>query len=440
MSFPRTCCCCFVLLGTLFLLHAAGQVLVQADSTEAGGERSSSIDNTPAPTGEQVPQMNPRSTNAIDLATHELIRLEDLEGGGILYGASGSQGYGWVQSNTDGNSEGSLSLVRPYVGIFDAGRRTTALFQYAPTIDVYDGRRWDGGIFNNFSADGYHSISERLTLHFSGAWMGGPDAIRELATLGTGGGNGGVEGLAYALPKGSANLLLASTGLHWMHTPRQEISVTLINSFSSVQDSPKVDNIGMIAEIRSDVGRRSRWHSFLHLDFSSNNSDKVLWLFGSGFGTTLGKHTTIDLGAGPQFTTGVRYGAGSVVFSGSLKQDLTSRTALYVTAERDYAVSYLSRSRWADQFTARLRQQINRSTFVRADAGYVRATDINTGIEDRHGFFAGPEFQWRATSTMSFVSSYRYFKRDNPTNAIRERHNWLMGTLVWQPSSRILHP
>ncbi len=433
-------CCCVLVLGGLYA-PAAAQESQGLAPIDAGMNSSSPQQDNPRPRNADTQPAGgpPRDISAVDLATGELIRLEDLEGNSLVYGISQSQGYGWVKSQTNGNSEGSLSLVQPNLGVFHASRRTTALFQYAPTIDLYDGQHWDGGIFHNASADGYHLLSERMTLRFSGLFMGGSDAIRQIATLGIGGGNGGVDGLPYVLAKNSTDLFLGSTGLHWMRTPRQEVSVVLSDSFSSETDAPATDTLGIRAQISSDVGRRSRWRAYLHTDFATNDPDRLIWILGSGFTSTFWKHTTVDLEGGPQFMTGQRHGRTSMAFSGSLKQEVSSRTGLYLTAQRDFNVSYLGQSRWADEYSVRLRQQMSRSIFVRADVGYVHATDIDTGIDDRHGFYVGSQFDWHAADSVAFISSYRYFKRDNPASGIRERHNWVLGTLAWEPSRRTLH-
>ena len=390
----------------------------------------------PAPTNSNSTRTDSNGTDVVTLGARGVVALDELAGDGLLIGLNESQGYGWVRRKTPPDSNGAISVLQPYIGLFQGGRRTKTLFQYAPTIDLYDGKHFDGSAFQHASFDGYHMMSERWKWKFSAVGMYGPESIREIASVAIDNGNGAINGLTYALPNDTATIAIGSTVLSWSRTPRQEWSFTFADSFSSVTHGGHSDTAWTRAQITNSVGRNSLWISYAQIHTYVNQPDHVLFGLGVGYKSTLGEKTTFGVEGGPEISAGGRSGRISAAFAGYLQQQLLSRTTAQLRAERDLIVPYLSQSKWADNFSARLKQDTSRTTSVEAAAGYVRGADVVAGVERYRGFLVGTEFRWRVSETLTLVGLYRYFQRENPVPSFPERHTWALCTFEWRPVSR----
>jgi hypothetical protein len=367
------------------------------------------------------------------------IWLDELTGQGLLYGVSSSQGYGWTHGGIFGDSAGSIFVVQPYIGLFRGGHRMKVLFQYLPTIDVYDGREWGGGVFHRATVDGDYTLTQRLTWNFSGLTTYGKESLRQLAGLALTGGSGTAGWLTFASPT-SDSLFVASgsTGLSWNRTPRQQLVFTVTNSYGSTTHNGEYDAVSTRAEMKNKVWRQATWEAYAQAHNYTNQRGCIVYGAGSGFSATLGEKTSFGLEGGPQVGSSGCGSHLSAAFAGFLQRRFSSRTTAYLSAKRELVVPYLVGSRWADNFSVRLKEETSPTTFVDASAAYVHTS--NAGPTQRYqAYLLSSEFHWRATDTLSVVGSYRYFRRDAAIAGLQDRHNWIFCTIQWQPTSRSFH-
>jgi len=362
--------------------------------------------------------------------------IDDLAGRGLLFGVSSSQGYGWTRGPAFDSSAGALSVMQPYLGFFEAGHQTKILFQYAPTIDVYDGREWGGGVFQRASLDGRRILTRHLTWNFSGLTTYGKESLRQLAGLALTPGEGGTPGfLTFGSPLSSSVLVASgSTGLSWARTTRQEFAFTVGNSYGS-SDTSDHEAVSARAEMVNKLGRQATWDAYTQVHDYLSQKGCIAYGAGVGISSALGQRTTVGVEGGPQFGNTGCGNRLSAAFAGFLQTRLSTRLDAYLTARRELIAPYLVGDRWADTFSARLKEQTSQTTFVDAGASYVRSNSVGP-TPSYAAFLLSSAFHWRATNTFSIVGSYRYFLRNAAFASPNDRHNWVFLTLQWQPTSR----
>jgi hypothetical protein len=434
----------------LFLLLLAASLMVRPARAQARNITGSDPQTTDSPlTPQQEDRSAPPSATEGDpldlksivlaLSDRGTIWLDELVGNGLLYGVSTSQGYGWTRSGMLGDSAGSLFVVQPYVGLFRGGHRTKILFQYLPTIDVYDGRQWGGGAFHRATVDGNYMLTQRLAWNFSGLTTYGKESLRQIAGLALAGGSGTAGWLTFASsPSDSLLVASAATGLNWNRTPRQELAFTITNSYGSASHSGEHYAVSVRAEIKNKVWRQATWNTYAQAHDYTSQRGCVMYGVGTGFSAPLGQKTSFGIESGPQFGGSGCGNRLSAAFAGFLQSRLSSRTTAYLSAKRELFLPYLVGNSWADNFSMRLKQETSRTTFVDASAAYVHSS--NAGSTQRYqAYLLSSEFHWRATDTLSLIGSYRYFRRDTTIAGLQDRHSWIFCTVQWQPTSRNLH-
>lgn len=360
-----------------------------------------------------------------------VVNLSDLAGAGVLFGGGFSEGYGWVHGNPAGERQGSLSVVAPYLGAYQGGHRHRLLLEYSPTVDLYNQNKWDGSVLQRGSLRGYRALSERWNWIFSGYSTYGTEYLRELSSVAVGVYPGW---LTFSSPTDTRLLTSATTSVNWHRKPRQEFSLAMSDTFSSVDHGPNYDAGVARLQMTNYAGRDSNWYVYAQ---SRRHSDQpgCTWVGGGGgFIWNMPTRTTVSLEGGPEVGTGHCIEHVTAVFGGSLAQHFSPWTVFYVSATRDLVEPYVLQSRWTDIFTAKLLLKTSHSTDVSTGAGYVRSSNLPGQTESRYrGFMAFSEFRWRVSESFSFVGSYRYFKRDAGNPGFHDRHSWVFASLVWHP-------
>lgn len=368
-------------------------------------------------------------------------------GRGFLYGVGAVGGYGTSQTASMAASGGPLSVVQPFVGFVQDGQRASLMFQYSPAIDIYDSRRWDGGVFHRASLDGSYLLSPRWAWLFSGGTTYGAESARELATFSVTADNS--TGLLLLNPASmvihnlTENLLTirAATSLAWQRTARQRFLFSVSDAYGSYSgDAWSSSTITERAEMEDRVSPVVELDTYAqaHTYTESGCSDA-----GGGLGVRVEptQKTSIGLEAGPQFgqsSCGTRVRAD---FSGSLQHLFTPTTTAYIRATRELGVTLLAGTEWVDDFSAGVQKQTSPTTLVELQGGYLRSTGVVAGANGLYnGYFISPEVRWRTSPTIEVIGSYRYYQQNGVGGQYR---SWIMCTLQWQPSTRALsklHP
>jgi hypothetical protein len=366
-----------------------------------------------------------------------VINLGELNGGGILFGGGISQGYGWVHNNAQGNPNGSISVVQPYAGLFQTGHRHGILLEYSPTVDLFNQHRWDGSVLQRAGIRGFEVLSERWRWFFSGYTTYGTEYLRQLGGVAMGDYPGW---LTFSEPTETRLLAMASTGLNWHRKPQQDFSLIVSDAYSSVRQGPHYDAGSVRAQGTSYFGRDSSWHVYAQAHRYSNQPGCTRLGAGGGFVWNTSKSTTLSLEGGPEYGSGPCVVHLTSSFSGYLAQRISPRTVFYLSAARDLVEPYLLQSRWTDIFSAKLWQKTGQNTHVTAGAGYAHSTSIAGEVRPFYrGFLLFSEFHWNVSNSVSFVGSYRYFRRDAADVSFQDRQSWVFCSLVWHPVSRAIH-
>jgi len=366
-----------------------------------------------------------------------VINLGQLSGTGIILGAGVSQGYGWVDNNAQGDTNGSISVVQPYAGLFQTGHRHGILLEYSPTVELFNQHQWDGSVLQRGGIRGFEALSERWRWFFSGYSTYGTEYLRQLSGIAIGDYPGW---LTFSVPTETRLLATASTGLNWHRKPKQDFSLTLTDTYSSVRQGPHYDAGSVRAQGTNYFGHDSNWYAYAQAHRYSNQPGCTRLGAGGGFVWNASEHTTLSLEAGPEYGSGPCIARFTSSFSGYLAQRISPRTVLYLNAARDLVEPYLLQSRWTDIFSAKLWQKTSQNTDVSAGAGYARSSALASGTGPLYrGFLAFSEFYWHVSNSVSFVGSYRYFKRDLASANFQDRQSWVFCSLVWHPVSRAMH-
>jgi hypothetical protein len=374
------------------------------------------------------------------LAVPGVASIEDLNGAGVLFGAGVSEGYGRVDSTIPGELSGSISVVQPYLGFFQAGPRHKLLLEYSPTVDLYERGQFQGEVLERASIRTFTDLSRRLRWVLDAYGTSGSEYLRELSGLGMGEYPGW---LTFTIPSEQVVLASATTGLHWRSNPLREFSLTFDDTYSSVRNGPQYDAGLARLQMTSYFARNSNWFAFGQVNRFSNQPGCTRIEPGVGFVYHFESSTTLALEGGPSVANGPCAVHLTSDFAAKLDQKITRKTTLYLSAGRDLVEPYLLQSRWTDIFSAKIGQKTSQSTSLSVGAAYARSSDLpDTQLSRYRGFQAFSEFNWHLSESVKFVASYRYFKRDfnladnflDPS--IKDRNSWVFVSLVWHPASR----
>lgn len=378
---------------------------------------------------------DPEFTNWPVLLIPGVATLGELSGAGVVFGAGLSEGYGRVSSTAPGDPSGSISVVQPYMGVYQAGERHKLMLDYSPTVDLYNQDHYDGSVLQRGDLRFYTDISRRWRWVFAGFATYGADYLRELSGAGLGEFPGW---LTFSIPTDKELGSAAWTGFKFRHTPRQEFSFMALNSYGTVHDGPHYDTAEFRVQMTNFFGRYSDWYVYSQTRHYSSQPNCEWVGGGGGIRWDIRKATSLEVEGGPEFETGqCVHREITSNFAASIGQRISPWTVFYLSAGRDLIEPYELQSRWTDIYTARLLQKTSRSTYLEFGSGYAVSSSFPGQADTRYrGFMAFSNFHWRLGESWSFVGSYKYFKHDIPATGFRDTDSWVFASLVWHPLSR----
>jgi hypothetical protein len=358
-----------------------------------------------------------------------IIALSGLSGNGAVLGFAASQGYGWAHSSDSGNSNGSVAVLQPYVGLFHSGHRTRFLLEYYPTIDFFSGGQWDGRVLQRASFRGAHLLSRRWTWFLSGRSIYGPEALEDLGAL-------AYTDQTLALPTDTVFVTTAETGLNWRRKARQQISLTVSGAYSAIQHGPHYEAGTARARFSNGFGRDSVWYTYGEANRYSDQPGCTRVALGEGVGWQVTSYTRLGFEVGPVIGIGTCYIHLSSSFGASIQQRLTSRSLVSLSAKRELVEPQLLQSRWLDIYSGLFEYATSRNTSFAMGTSYVRGADLpGQSIANYQGFLFFSRYQWHVSPTVSLIASYHYYDRNYASQELNERHSWVFGTLLWHLAS-----
>ncbi len=404
---------------------AWGQSVSSSPQANASGD---------SPNGDAPPADEMSGSGEMVFVIPGVINLEELSGSGVLFGGGISEGYGWEHGSQSGDPQGSISVVQPYVGLFESGHRHKILLDYSPTLDLFNQNRWDGSVLHRVAIGGYAMLSERWSWMFSSYGTDGLEYLRELDGLAIGAYPGW---MTFSVPTDTVLLASATTGLRFRRTLRQEFSLTVNDTYSSIQHGPHYDAGTSRLQMTNYLSQNSNWHIYAQANRYSSQPGCTRVGTGAGFVWRANASTTLSLEGGPEYGSGPCFNHLTANFGGSLGQRFTPWTMLYLSAARDLVEPYLLQSRWTDIYSAKLWFKTSQNTNAAIGAAYALSSDLPGEVVSRYrGMLLFSEFHWRLSDSLSLVGSYRYFKRDIGSFGFEDRHSWIFGSIVWHPVSR----
>jgi len=406
-----------------------------ARGTGGGSERQPEASSGDPGSGEGAPPAADLvATQSMVFIIPGVINFGGLSGAGVLFGAGASEGYGWVHNGTPSDAQGHISVVQPYVGLFQAGHRHRFLFEYSPTVDLFNKDHWDGSVLQRGGIRASDRLSERWGWNFSSYTTYGQEYLRQLGGLATGEFPGW---LTFSVPTDKLFVAAVSTGLTLRSKPLQEFSFTVGDTYSSVRHGPHFDDGSARVQMTNYFGRESKWYTYAQANRYTNQPGCTRIGAGGGFVWNASVGTTISAEAGPEYGSGTCVDRWTSTFGASLSQHLTPTTVLYLSATRDLVEPYLLQSRWTDIYSAKLWQKTSQNTYVAAGAAYARSSVLPGETMSRYrGLLYFSEFHWRMSNSLTLVGSYRYFKRDLSDPSFEDRNSWVFLSIVWHPFTR----
>jgi len=355
-----------------------------------------------------------------------IIELSRLAGTGVVVGAAGSQGYGWDHT-PQGDTSGSVAVFQPYAGFYHAGRRDKFIFEYHPTIDLFTGDKWDGSVLHRAGFNIGYLISPRWTWYVSGRSTYGPAVLEDIGVL--------TVGLnSFALPTDTVFISSGTTGFTWRSAKRQTLSFIAGNSYSAIKHGPHFDDSSTRVQFAQGFARDSNAYVYTQANRYSNLPGCTRVGFGGGVSFGVSANTRFGVQGGPEYSVGNCVAPVTSTFGGFIHQRFTKWTALTVSASRELTEPALLQSRWVDRLSAILQQRITRTTHLTLGSSYIRSSDLpGTTLPRYRGFLFSSQFHWHVASTVDFITSYQYFKREAATTGFPDRHAWVFFTLVWHP-------
>jgi hypothetical protein len=365
--------------------------------------------------------------------------LGELSGTGAVVGAGVSGGYGQISDSELGNPSGFISVAQPYVGLFHAGYRDKVLAEYSPTIDLFNKNAYDGAVLQAGGIRGFDDLTRRLRWVFSGYTTYGTEYVRELQGLAIG---EYPNWLTFLAPSETVFAASVSTGLHWRVKPKQELSVNVGDSYSSIRAGSPEDGAHYNADtVRGQFtdyfDRQSSWWAYGQASRYSDQPGCTRVGWGGGLAWNITSSTGFSLEGGPEYGDGTCVVRWTGNFGGSLSHRFTPGTVFYLSAIRDLVEPYLLDSRWTDIFSAKLWQRTSRNTSIAAGAAYERSSDLpGQTIARYRATLLFTEFHWRLSESLSLASGYRYFKRDFSSPGFEGHDSWVFCSIVWHPMGR----
>lgn len=317
----------------------------------------------------------------------------------FVYGINTSEGYR-SSRDSDGASDGAVTLLNPYVGLISYKRRSEVDFQYSPLIVSFS--QGGSGLYHRSQLIANVQLSHRWSWDFAAREGYGTEEARLLQNF--------EAALAAQRFKDTELSVYSSTRLRWNRTRREQVSLSLIDSHFSLQPENESSNIVSTRfNLDEQVGHSTSLGVFgqVHHVFES-----ACTIYGAGIGIerSLGHTIGVSARAGPEYGSrecGQQWG---LYYIGSLHWEPTERTNLTFSAKRDLDAAYLAGNGFADVVFGRIRQQTGGRAYLEMKGGYLRYSP-NGQSALYAGYFVTPGCGWRVTKKADVVAGYYAFKR-----------------------------
>jgi len=221
----------------------------------------------------------------------------------------------------------------------------------------------------------------------------------------------------------------------WQRSPSQALSFSVQESYFSLIDTGTSNTVTLVqASYSAAVSPRTTVNvggNYYHQTFSSGDCNGYGFTF--GISHQVGRFLNLNLGGGPEFARapcnhGLGLGGNYVV---AITYPLSRTSRVGLMAGRSYTTTYVSNTQWTDTAAVSYSKQLSEFFQISLNSGYARSVRAPASLGAYVGYFAGADFSWRVSRTISLTTSYRRFEQ--VSGGPNQQQNEAIVSLGWNP-------
>jgi len=357
----------------------------------------------------------------------------------FMYGIGVSESYVNNFQENSASQDNSQFLLSPHVAIINASNRSSFSFQYAPFVVQSTSGPSSRQVFHAGNLSFGQPIAPNWMLQLSSSNTYGTDSSRLLSPLGFNV-NKGVpvtdpNAAVFQLNRGKVFSTANDATFRWQRSPSQALSFSVQESYFSLIDTGTSNTVTLVqASYSAAVSPRTTVNvggNYYHQTFSSGDCNGYGFTF--GISHQVGRFLNLNLGGGPEFARapcnhGLGLGGNYVV---AITYPLSRTSRVGLMAGRSYTTTYVSNTQWTDTAAVSYSKQLSEFFQISLNSGYARSVRAPASLGAYVGYFAGADFSWRVSRTISLTTSYRRFEQ--VSGGPNQQQNEAIVSLGWNP-------
>jgi hypothetical protein len=404
---------------TLFVLWVIGAVIASTQLMSAQVANASAID---APNVQESVHQEAFTSQVFSPANVDSVPY-------FKYGANVTEGYRFAH-DAGGTSEGAVTVLNPYAGVSAYTERTELIAMYYPLFVISTEGNGDFSSYQRASFGLKRKLSRRWLMDISSRAGYGDEEARIMANLQTELG---------ALRLTDKQLDSYSTiGLSWKRTRKQQLSLVLANSYSSLQPENENSNLSSARiNVDQEISSATTLQGYSQVRHE-NESDCTIYGGGVGLRHTVSETTDATIRVGPEYGSRECGQHLGVAFQGYLQWVPSPKTRILLGASRDLYDSYLPGNRWADLVYAGFRKGFNPKMSLELSGGYSQITSNNNLLKPYSSYYASSRVRWHASKCTDVIAGFYRFAEatdQNNSNGPELSQNTILITVQWHPQA-----
>ena len=420
----------------LFALCGCSSVLVAQQTPDTPPPSTDSQDTTPVvlvmPSASQNIALLGTDQRFMDLGT-----LQTRRRAFFLYGTGISESYIDNFEAVPGGQASSEFLLSPHIAFIDASNHSSFSIQYAPAVVQTTSGPSNSQVFQSGSISFGQPLTRNWMLQLNSSDNYGSDTSRLLSPPGFTV-NGGVpvsdpSGAVFQFNRGNVFSTEDTAGLTWQRTVSQSMNFSAQESYVSLLDGgPSSSSTFAQASYTAAVTSRTSVNvggNYNHQQFSVGSCDGYGFSF--GISHEFGRNVSLGISAGPEFESAPCNKGLSGNYNLSIAYPLSRRSRVGLMAGRSYTSNYLTNTQYSDTGAVSYSRQLGEAFQISLNSGYTRSVFEQSTLGAYVGYFAGADFSWKLSRTISLGTTYRHFEQ--VSGGPIQGQNMGIVTLGWNP-------
>jgi hypothetical protein len=420
----------------LFALSGCSSVLVAQQTPDTPPPSTDSQDTTPVvlvmPSASQNIALLGTDQRFMDLGT-----LQTRRRAFFLYGTGISESYIDNFEAVPGGQASSEFLLSPHIAFIDASNHSSFSIQYAPAVVQTTSGPSNSQVFQSGSISFGQPLTRNWMLQLNSSDNYGSDTSRLLSPPGFTV-NGGVpvsdpSGAVFQFNRGNVFSTEDTAGLTWQRTVSQSMNFSAQESYVSLLDGgPSSSSTFAQASYTAAVTSRTSVNvggNYNHQQFSVGSCDGYGFSF--GISHEFGRNVSLGISAGPEFESAPCNKGLSGNYNLSIAYPLSRRSRVGLMAGRSYTSNYLTNTQYSDTGAVSYSRQLGEAFQISLNSGYTRSVFEQSTLGAYVGYFAGADFSWKLSRTISLGTTYRHFEQ--VSGGPIQGQNMGIVTLGWNP-------